>query len=213
MSEHEGERELVLGNKQLLGIFFVAMLLCGVFFAMGYVVGGNSAKAGAAVTTGDNAPSPSMESKREEPTPPRDTAPALTDTVAVPGSEPRMADNPAATGSQPPAMLPQQAAPYTTAPPPAGRPAAKEAISVVGVSVATEEPGASYLQVVAIERPAADSIVKILREKGLPAILTESSKPNSYRVLVGPYHSTLLMADAKNKLKDLGYGDVIIHKP
>ncbi len=55
--------------------------------------------------------------------------------------------------------------------------------------------------------------MKILRERGLPAILTLSSKPNSYRVLVGPYRSTLMMAEAKAKLKDLGYGDVIVHKP
>ncbi len=96
MSEHEGERELVLGNKQLLGIFFVAMLLCGVFFAMGYVVGGNSSKTGA---TGESSSSGSAEGKREEPTAPRDTTPAPIDTAAVPGPEPRMADNPAATGS------------------------------------------------------------------------------------------------------------------
>jgi cell division septation protein DedD len=126
-----------------------------------------------------------------------------------------MADNPAATGSQPPATPTDQAAPYTTTPPPsAAKAAATEAAApAAGVGLSTEEPGASYLQVVAVERPTADSIVKILRERGLPAILTMSSKPNSYRVLVGPYHSTLLMSDAKNKLKDLGYGDVIVHKP
>ena len=31
MQDNGGERELVLGNKQLLAIFFVAALLCGVF--------------------------------------------------------------------------------------------------------------------------------------------------------------------------------------
>ena len=38
-NDNHGERELVLGNRQLLRIFFVAILLCGVFFEMGYVVG------------------------------------------------------------------------------------------------------------------------------------------------------------------------------
>jgi cell division septation protein DedD len=38
----EGEFELVLGNKQLLSVLFIVVVLLGVFFAMGYVVGRNS---------------------------------------------------------------------------------------------------------------------------------------------------------------------------
>src|ERR1017187_1728135 len=37
-----GEYELVVGNPQLLSGFFIVVLLCGVAFAMGYVVGQNS---------------------------------------------------------------------------------------------------------------------------------------------------------------------------
>jgi len=40
-TNEEGEFELVLGNKQLLSVFFVAVLLLGVFFIMGYIVGRN----------------------------------------------------------------------------------------------------------------------------------------------------------------------------
>ena len=39
----DGELELVLGNKQLLSVFFVVVVLLGIFFAMGYIVGRNSA--------------------------------------------------------------------------------------------------------------------------------------------------------------------------
>src|ERR1700733_1436818 len=39
----DGEFELVLGNKQLLSMFFVVVILLGVFFVMGYIVGRNSA--------------------------------------------------------------------------------------------------------------------------------------------------------------------------
>lgn len=35
----EGEFELVLGNKQLLSVFFILVVLLGIFFIMGYVVG------------------------------------------------------------------------------------------------------------------------------------------------------------------------------
>jgi len=44
-SHEEGEFELVLGNKQLLSVFFLVILLLGVFFSMGYIVGRNTAPA------------------------------------------------------------------------------------------------------------------------------------------------------------------------
>ena len=96
-----GERELVLGNRQLLAIFFVAALLCGVFFAVGYVVGGNSAKSAAAGMTAtiDGGTAPAAEGKREEPQPQSttDTAAATRSTTpdcailggTLPGAEPR----------------------------------------------------------------------------------------------------------------------------
>ena len=37
MTETGGDKELVIGNKQLISLFFVVVALCGVFFAMGYM--------------------------------------------------------------------------------------------------------------------------------------------------------------------------------
>ena len=45
-TNEEGEFELVLGNKQLLSVFFLIVLLLGVFFSMGYIVGRNTAQGG-----------------------------------------------------------------------------------------------------------------------------------------------------------------------
>src|ERR1700710_1363059 len=44
MTQTDGEKELVLGNKQLISLFFVVVALCGVFFAMGYIIGRNTSK-------------------------------------------------------------------------------------------------------------------------------------------------------------------------
>src|ERR1700736_5146624 len=38
----EGEFELVLGNRQLLSGFFIVVVLFGLFFTMGYIVGRHS---------------------------------------------------------------------------------------------------------------------------------------------------------------------------
>src|SRR5262249_11033090 len=45
----EGEFELVLANRQLLSVFFIVVILLGVFFTMGYIVGRSSGP----VTTAD----------------------------------------------------------------------------------------------------------------------------------------------------------------
>ena len=38
----DGQVELVLENRQLLATFFVIVILCGVFFSLGYIVGRNT---------------------------------------------------------------------------------------------------------------------------------------------------------------------------
>ena len=232
-NDNDGERELVLGNKQLLGIFFVATLLCGVFFAMGYVVGGNSAKSAVAAASGDTAATPAG-GQRDEPSALQSAqqttaSQTATDTGAnpvsgdttpqLPGPEPVLKDNPAA--AQPPVRAPVAAAPVPVAPAPKTAPTPSPAASSAGlpvtgteatVYVSEPEKGARYWQVTATQRPAADALVQSLRDRHLPAILAESSKPALYEVLVGPYRSDLTLADAKKKLTDIGGFDGLIQK-
>src|SRR5438552_19087128 len=47
-NNESGEFELVVGNRQLLSGFFIVVVLFGVAFAMGYVVGQNSSRPAAA---------------------------------------------------------------------------------------------------------------------------------------------------------------------
>ncbi len=69
MSKTDGEYELVLGNRQLLSAFFIIVILFGVFFTMGYVVGRNSAPASAATSP------PAQEAKAPPETKPVETRP------------------------------------------------------------------------------------------------------------------------------------------
>jgi hypothetical protein len=220
MGENGGDRELVLGTKQLLAIFFVGALLCGVFFAVGYVVGSNSAKS-SALAASDSTSAPVSEGKREEPHAASDGGASVTPASlpsdgagTIPGAEPHMADNPAAAGSAPPvtaaAIPPAPApAPQTTAPPKS----TAVAPTATGIALSVPEKGASYVQIAAIPRPRADDMVKSLREAKLPAILAESSKPELSKVLVGPYHTPLAVHDAKQKLTELGFNGLIVIKP
>src|SRR6185437_12642357 len=221
MSENGTDRELVLGNKQLLAIFFVAALLCGVFFAVGYVVGGNSAKSTGSVVADSSTASP-VEGKRDEPpaVAPVSDAMAATPTSSATdtaGTAPdsRMSDNPAAAGSMPPPSATAQAAAVPAPPASQNTPVAKTApppaaSAPMGLSV--PEKGASYIQVAAQMRPAADATAKTLARAGWHTILAESSKPDWVEILVGPFRDGVTLADAKRKLIDQGFSGAFVHK-
>src|SRR5438094_5853337 len=81
MSKTDGEYELVLGNRQLLSAFFIIVILFGVFFTMGYVVGRNSAPASAASLPSTTvASSPRPEAASPAAAAPKSTEPAQSTT-------------------------------------------------------------------------------------------------------------------------------------
>jgi cell division septation protein DedD len=199
MAHTEGEKELVLGNKQLISLFFVIVALCGVFFALGYLMGRPSGKQLAAIpdtsaastSGGTVSPVPAQAQDSPQPEPPRETAPADAQST------------PADPQPQPPSTHTQAAHDV----PPAAAPAPTPAIA----SPAREE-GATYLQVRALGRADAENFVKTLKEQNFPALLAESPKPGLFRVLVGPYHQMADVADAKARLKALGFADAFVQK-
>jgi cell division septation protein DedD len=207
MSQQDGEKELVLGNKQLISLFFVVVALCGVFFAMGYMIGHNSSKAVVA-NLESNSQSAGATAAPES----REAQPTGTDTAADPAPQP--------AGD---AEAPHDSVPVETHPA-QDTPAASPTASVVPASVARPEPrtqklatlvpkaGSTYLQVTALRRTDADNLVKTLKEQNFPAMLAESSRPELARVLVGPYHQTVDVADAKARLKALGFANAFVYK-
>ena len=70
----------------------------------------------------------------------------------------------------------------------------------------------TYLQVTALRRSDADNLVKTLREQNFPAIVAESPKADLFRVLVGPYSQMAQGADAKARLKALGFANAFVQK-
>jgi cell division septation protein DedD len=206
------EKELVLGNKQLVSFFFVVLALCGVFFALGYMIGRNSTKT---VVAGLEGASPSQASdgqRTPESEPPRETAqvePGAAGGTPVPAVVPEA--TPGSAGATPPsAPQTQPARDAAQQPVPAPKPAA--ATPRDAGQLTAPEPGATYLQVGALHRADAESMVKTLREQNYPAVLATSSKPDFFRVLVGPYHQTAEVADAKARLKTLGFADAFVLK-
>ena len=165
----DGEFELILGNRQLLSVFFIVVILLGVFFTMGYIVGRNSGAVTAELT-----PVPGVDAR-----PPATDAPAK-------------ATDPAPAPPAPTETAPQQPPP---APPVAERDSAppKRETKAEPRIVSGSHPiaGQTYLQLAATTQHEAGIMVDVLRKKSFRAMAAEiDEKPGTFRVLVGPITDT-----------------------
>jgi cell division septation protein DedD len=174
----DGEYELILGNHQLLGVFFMVIVLLGVFFAMGYLVGRNSTP----TVTADATPHKA------------DSKPLVVDSPGPPAREASPDPDPAPR--QPVSTQPQTPSEPTRADIPTHTTTPKPTATSGGQPT----PG-TYLQLSATTQKAeADLMVDILRKKKFPALVAEIPElPGTFRVLVGP----LADADVNQTRADL----------
>jgi hypothetical protein len=173
----EGEFELVLGNRQLLSGFFIVVILFGIFFTMGYIVGRHSSPT----------PLNTVAAAASDPAPPRQTSgsppPGQAEVIPVEAkSEAPLQESPQSTGTQP-ATAPPESARSMEARQPEPRSS--------GSRLAEPAPG-SYLQVAAPKRAAAGGVVDSLRYKGIAAVLAPGPNDETVRVLVGPLDSSTI---------------------
>ena len=209
MTKTDGEYELVLGNRQLLSAFFIVVVLFGVFFAMGYVVGRNSGpgpSASSATSTAANSQRPEAAGPAIPQAPPanspaqeRDPAPKETKAVSRPEkTEPRREP------ATPPAKSSPARVPPATPQAPAGKPSGGSAVASV-----TPGPGRMYLQVAAVGQPQADVVADTLRQKGFPALLAAGPTPALLRVMVGPFADASMLGKAKADLENAGFHPIV----
>ena len=210
MSKTEGEYELVLGNRQLLSAFFIIVILFGVFFTMGYVVGRNSAPAAAASPM----PVPVANSQRPDAasSPPIQPASPPVSTESAPVQETKPAKQPETVETKPVAPPAGRQAPHkidtqveVSTPPPRGsaRPSTSGAVAV------NPGPGNMYLQVAAAAQPQAGVVVDTLKQKGFPALLAQGPNATLFRVMVGPYADASTLGKAKADLENAGFKPLV----
>ena len=173
----DGEFELILGNKQLLSVFFIVIILLGVFFTMGYIVGRNS---GSPETAKQSAP---VDAKAPERTGGQSAMPP----AAAPPA-PAVVE-PVASSAEPP-KLPH-----------------RDPIEVTAVthSVGQPIPGQIYIQVLAVAKPEAEVLVDVLSKKGFHAMVTAGPNDKIYRVLVGPAKDAADAGKLKGDLEQAGF--------
>lgn len=194
-----GEFELVLGNRQLLSGFFIVVLLFGVAFAMGYIVGRNSAPSAKLQAEAAAVSSPQSPDARPEPASPAPAQPPAVsaDQPPQPGAD--------LTSATPPSEVPPQPAtqPAQTPTQPASAPPALADLP----AAADSSPGSFWQVIATANRTSAEALLQSLRDKGFPVTLSPGPN-NLVRVLVGPYTDTQAMGRAKTQLEDAGFHPV-----
>ena len=195
----EGEFELVLGNRQLVSVFLIVVVLLGVFFSMGYFVGRNSPAAPATdiasrpvnpiiVENPSKGASTGGESKESASAQPPARAAAETPAVETKPEPPRRAEPPV----EKPTPLPKNKIVDQRT-----DPAAKPSVG--------EPHTGTFLQVVATSRLDAELIGETLAKKGFHTVVAPGPNATTFRVLVGPLHDQVDTAETRVRLASAGF--------
>ncbi|HVP43922.1 MAG TPA: SPOR domain-containing protein [Terriglobales bacterium] len=202
----EQDVEVTLGTGKLLGLFFGMVVVCAIFFGLGYSMGKNATPAGSLITDGG----PSVVQAGPKPTPARTPPTAASTDAGAPPTAPSQADltfyksteqkevaaklTPAAEAKAPPS-----AAPATPAAAPKQAPAPEM------------HSGAGYVvQVAAVAKQEdAEALADALRKKSYPVFVMNTANDKLIRVQIGPFAELRQAEDMKAKLAGDGYNAIV----
>jgi DedD protein len=216
-----GGGDRVLESRHLVGLFLGVVLLCGVFFTLGYVMG--RTQYGGAVHAADgfnsNTPSPPVSPKSKG-APAAKPAPAADNSgwdfydnkkSASDHLEPAPAPAAAAPAAKAPASVPAVANKSTNAPPPA----ATKTVAATPKQPPRFQPptmgkNSILLQVAAVklQRDALE-MADAIQQKKFPSFVATSPADNFFHVQVGPYPDLPSAENAKRALEQLGFKPII----
>jgi cell division septation protein DedD len=215
----DSETEILLGNKQLIGIFFVLAVLVGVAFYGGYMVGRGTAEkksvpaVSAPAPKGETAAAASQDAAGGETHSfPADTAVAGEQTSsprtgavhAVPSNS---VDRSRSIEEQPlgsPSRKPVESAhaPYSRA-----------SASDLAPDVFAPQSGEQFLQVAAVSKDEAEAVADVLHKKGFRAhAVPKPGNQKLYRVLIGPISDAGDLSSTREALRRTGFREVIVQR-
>jgi DedD protein len=202
------DTEIALGTRSLLGIFFGLVLICAVFFGLGYSVGRGGGSHAAAQTATDtpapadshlNKPSPEQSLTPVEPPPDSDQEKPAAAT-SEPGMQPVSASAYAPASASPAPAISQSAA---------APPAAKAAAAAIPVTAAAAAQ--SFMVQIAAVRVAQDAqiLVDALKRHGYSAVVRNEPQDQLLHIQLGPFTSRADANATRAKLLADGYNAVV----
>jgi cell division septation protein DedD len=185
-----------MGGRHLVAAFAIVVLLCGVFFALGYVMGQTATSSEPLLFFKSHKTKATAASSGE-------SQPAADNTVAPdldfyslrdPGKNPSDLHAPAArAGAASPVSAPV-------------RPAARRST----LRAPALPRGALVLQVAALRHEAdALALAGLLQQKSYPAFVLPSESDKLFRVQVGPYKDTRSAEVARRALEQEGFKTIL----
>ncbi len=204
----------MLESRHLVSLFLGVVLLCGVFFTLGYVMGHNQYgdPVHAAASVDNIAPSVHPSAKQKEiQTPPAVPAnPANTewDFYSKKNNEDRNGSDPKTlVNTTPSEAVPTRAANSTPAAPVGN---SKTAPTAVRFQAPRMVKGSVVLQIAALTHESdALAMADALQQKHFPSFVVTPSTDNFYRVQVGPYQDEKAAESAKAALDHAGFIAII----
>jgi DedD protein len=205
----EQDTEITLGTAKLLSLFFGLVIVCAVFFALGYTLGRKSdvgvtiPSAAAPLQTasnnlkpGNSAPSqPAPQMSFYKAVEQKDANPQLTSASPDSASSTPAAQSPASSSAAAPAS--SSGAPAQTANPPDPLATLPNAGYVVQVAAVTKQED-------------ADALVDALKKKEYPAfVATNSASERLFRVQVGPFAEIKDAEAMRTRLVNDGYNPIV----
>ncbi len=201
----DGEFELVVGNKQLLSIVFILMVVFGVVFSMGYFVGransGDTPTPVAQQAANQSSGRPQAAGAEGAATP----TPEATPDESLPAGDAKVTTADTSSSTTPVASATPVAVHVTATPKPVATPPPAPKTPVAAV-----QAGQTFLQVAAVKKPQADMLVEVLKEKGFRAVSSETAPgAELYRALVGPLRDAAELARTKADLENAGFKPIV----
>lgn len=206
-SKKGGGRDLVIESRHLLGMFLGVVVLCGVFFTLGYVMGRTqyeTSVGAVAAASRDQVPEPEpfkVETNAGVP------VPAPSDWTFPSAAGPKKAPEPLRPPRKKAPELARAASFASSGP--SSLSAAKSAVRTVSRPPAKPPlipRGAFVLQVAALTREAdALALAEALQKKEYPAFVLTPAGGNLYRVQVGPYADAASADSARRALEREGF--------
>ncbi len=184
--EPETDTEITLGTGKMLVLFFGLVILCALFFGMGFTMGKSSVRSAPELVATPSGVRPSAGNKAGTPPVPEAQAPATTSQPAP--------DVSAGTGTPPQSSAPdqnsQQQTPGAQQPAPSG-------------------PG-YFVQVAAVSKPEdADALVEALKGHQYSAIIANQPTDKLFHVQVGPFTDIKDAEATRAKLVSDGYNPIL----
>ena len=210
----EQDTEITLGTAKLLSLFFGLVIICAVFFALGYTLGRKSdvalsaSSAAAPLQTASNNLKPGSSASPQS-APPMTFYKSVEQKDANPQLTPASSDansSPAAAGQ--PASSPNTSSSGTSSSGTPAQPA--QGANPPDPMVALPTSG-YFVQVAAVTKQEdADSLVDALKKKEYPAfVATNSASERLFRVQVGPFAEIKDAEATRTRLVNDGYNPIV----